>query len=100
MGGPQVCALSRDDLLSARFDYACPLVGVEVEDGLPSAERALQGLGTCRGLFGHDLACGVSGVRTWVELRRYCPHWRYVTLLHTPGVLHVTTALDRTRATH
>ena len=62
--------------------------------------------GHCKGLVPlgdfvrHDLACGVSGVRTWVELRQYCSYWLYVTLVHTAGVLYVFIAFDRTRATH
>ena len=47
-GGPRPDALSQDALLFARFDYAYPLVGVEVEVGLPSTERTLQGPGGCR----------------------------------------------------
>ena len=72
------------------IDYACPLAGVEVEDGLPSTERTLQGPGGCRACFGRYLACGVSGM----------PSPGYVLIHHTSWEVHVRTALDRTRATH
>ena len=61
-GGPRPDTLSQDALLFVRFDYAYPLVGVEVEVGLPSTERTLQGPGGCRAFVGHDLACGVFGM--------------------------------------
>ena len=86
-GGPRPDALSQDVLLFARFDYAYPLVGVEVEVGLPSTERTLQGPGGCRAFVGRNLACGVFGM----SLLGYEPY-------HQEGAC--TTALDRTRATH
>ena len=61
-GGPRPGALSQDALLFVRLDYVYPLVGVEVEDGLPSTERTLQGPGGCRAFVGRDLACGVFGM--------------------------------------
>ena len=61
-GGPRPGALSQDALLFVRLDYVYPLVGVEVEVGLPSTERTLQGPGGCRAFVGRDLACGVFGM--------------------------------------
>ena len=77
------CALSQDALLFVRFDYVYPLVGVEVEDGLPSTERTLQGPGGCRAFVGRYLACGVFGM----PLLGYgfIPPGRCMYLLHLTG---------------